>query len=49
MLSKFCDLNTNGDIDVEAEKLLNELKNVKIRKILPASNIHSFNVINVYI
>jgi hypothetical protein len=41
-LSKYFDFDSNGNIDQEAEKLLNELKNVKIRRKLPAANIFEF-------
>ncbi len=44
ILRKFFDLNLDGTIDKDAEKLLNDLKHIKIRKNLPSSNIHEFEV-----
>ena len=41
---KFFDMDHNGNVDKEAEQLLEELKNVKIRRKLPAENIFEFEV-----
>lgn len=43
-MTKFFDLDSNGNIDKDAERLLNELKYSKIRKKVPASNIIEFVV-----
>ena len=45
VMSKFFDLDSSGNIDIEAEEMLNELKNVKIRNKLPPSNVFEFKVL----
>ena len=47
--AKFFDLDSNGNIDQEAEKMLNELKKVKIRNKLPPSNIFEFQVLTNFL
>ena len=44
LLMKYFDLDSNGKIDKDAEKLLNDLKRTKLRKKLPSSNIFEFEV-----
>jgi hypothetical protein len=43
-LNKYFDLDSENKLDKESEKLLNELKKVKIRNKLPSENIFEFEV-----
>ena len=44
LMSRFIDLDENGDVDEDTKKLMTKLKYEKLQKYLPKSNLYTFKV-----